>query len=149
MLLKVYSNLKNIAKKYDIEFKFELEKAYIYGSKELLEHAIFNLCDNAIKYNNPGGYVKVQIKNLGAITELRIKDNGIGIDKADQDHIFERFYCVNKAHSKKVGGTGLGLSIVKSILAIHHAKVKLNSQKDIGSEFIISFNNQKYNQSHT
>lgn len=149
MVLKVYSNLKNIAKKYDIEFKFELEKAYIYGSKELLEHAIFNLCDNAIKYNHPGGYVKVQIKNLGAITELRIKDNGIGIDKADQDHIFERFYCVNKAHSKKVGGTGLGLSIVKSILAIHHAKVKLNSQKDIGSEFIISFNNQKYNQSHT
>ncbi|MEE3777421.1 ATP-binding protein [Campylobacter sp. CX2-4080-23] len=139
MVLKIYSNLKNIAKKYDIEFEFELEEGYIHGSKELLEYAIYNLCDNAIKYNNPGGYVKIKIRNLQDCVELSIKDSGIGIDKADQDHIFERFYCADKSYSKKVGGTGLGLSIVKSILAIHHAKLKLNSQKDIGSEFIITF----------
>ena len=139
LLLKVYSNLKSVAKKYDIEFKFELEEAYIHGSKELLEHAIFNLCDNAIRYNHPGGYVKIKIKNLKDCVELSIKDSGIGIEPSSQERIFERFYCVDKSYSKKVGGTGLGLSIVKSVLNMHHAKVKLKSQKDIGSEFIIIF----------
>ena len=139
LLLKVYSNLKSVAKKYDIEFKFELEEAYIHGSKELLEHAIFNLCDNAIKYNHPGGYVKIKIKKLKDCVELSIKDSGIGIEPSSQERIFERFYCVDKSYSKKVGGTGLGLSIVKSVLNMHHAKVKLKSQKDIGSEFIITF----------
>lgn len=139
LFLQVYSNIKSQAKKHNIEFKLKLEEAYIFGSKDLLEHAIFNLCDNAIKYNNPGGYVKVQIKNHQNSVELIIKDNGIGIEKEAQAKIFERFFCADKAYSKKVGGTGLGLSIVKSILNMHHAKVNLKSQKGTGSEFIISF----------
>ncbi|WP_272482065.1 ATP-binding protein [Campylobacter lanienae] len=79
------------------------------------------------------------MKNLKDCVELSIKDSGIGIEPSSQERIFERFYCANKSYSKKVGGTGLGLSIVKSVLNMHHAKVKLKSQKDIGSEFIIIF----------
>lgn len=139
LILETQANLKELAKKYEIKFKLELQEAYIFGSRELLGHAIFNLCDNAIKYNNPGGWIKIKLRNLPRSIELSIQDNGIGIEHSMQERIFERFFCVDKVCSKRVGGTGLGLSIVKSILNIHHANINLKSQKGVGSEFIITF----------
>lgn len=139
LLIDMQANLKDLAKKYEIELRLELEEGYIFGSKDLLGHAIFNLCDNAIKYNNPGGWVKIKLKNFAHSIELSIQDNGIGIEESVQERIFERFFCVDKACSKRVGGTGLGLSIVKSILNMHYARVNLKSKKGIGSEFIIIF----------
>ena len=139
LILETQANLKELAKKYEIKFKLELQEAYIFGSRELLGHAIFNLCDNAIKYNNPGGWIKIKLRNLPRSIELSIQDNGIGIEHSMQEQIFERFFCVDKVCSKRVGGTGLGLSIVKSILNIHHANINLKSQKGVGSEFIITF----------
>ena len=139
LILETQANLKKLAKKYEIKFKLELQEAYIFGSRELLGHAIFNLCDNAIKYNNPGGWIKIKLRNLPRSIELSIQDNGIGIEHSMQERIFERFFCVDKVCSKRVGGTGLGLSIVKSILNIHHANINLKSQKGVGSEFIITF----------
>ena len=139
LILETQANLKELAKKYEIKFKLELQEAYIFGSRELLGHAIFNLCDNAIKYNNPGGWIKIKLRNLPRSIELSIQDNGIGIEDSMQERIFERFFCVDKVCSKRVGGTGLGLSIVKSILNIHHANINLKSQKGVGSEFIITF----------
>ena len=139
LILETQANLKELTKKYEIKFKLELQEAYIFGSRELLGHAIFNLCDNAIKYNNPGGWIKIKLRNLPRSIELSIQDNGIGIEDSMQERIFERFFCVDKVCSKRVGGTGLGLSIVKSILNIHHANINLKSQKGVGSEFIITF----------
>lgn len=139
LILETQANLKELAKKYEIKFKLELQEAYIFGSRELLGHAIFNLCDNAIKYNNPGGWIKIKLRNLPRSIELSMQDNGIGIEHSMQERIFERFFCVDKVCSKRVDGTGLGLSIVKSILNIHHANINLKSQKGVGSEFIITF----------
>lgn len=139
LVLQTSAHLKEVAEKYGVMLNTQLDACYIFGVQELLENAIFNLCDNAIKYNHKGGYVNITLKNLQDSVELSIKDNGIGIPKDLQGRVFERFFCVDKSQSKKVGGTGLGLSIVKSALSLHHAKIILKSDKDVGTEFIITF----------
>lgn len=95
---------------------------------------IYNLVDNAIKYNRPGGYVDVSVSNEGII---KVKDNGIGIPEESIDRIFERFYRVDKSHSKEVGGTGLGLSIVKHAVMTLGGDISLKSKLNKGSEFTI------------
>ena len=96
---------------------------------------IYNLVDNAIKYNRPGGYVDVSVNNDGII---KIKDNGIGIPEESIDRIFERFYRVDKSHSKEVGGTGLGLSIVKHAVMTLGGDISLKSKLNEGSEFTVT-----------
>ena len=116
------------------------ESALVEGNRQLLDELCQNLCDNAIRYNRPGG--KVQI--ITACTRdghctLTVKDNGIGIPKEAQTSVFERFYRVDKSRSKATGGTGLGLAIVKHIARIHNARIKLESQVDKGTTITVTF----------
>ncbi len=105
---------------------------------QLLYSTVYNLCDNAIKYNRSGGNVTVSIRRSGTDVILTVKDTGIGIPEEEQERIFERFYRADKSRSKDVGGTGLGLSIVKHAVMIHHGKIEVNSQAGQGSEFIVT-----------
>ena len=109
------------------------------GVHSLLYEMLYNLCDNAIKYNNLGGYVKIFIENKENSIILRIEDNGIGISKEHHEKIFERFYRVDKSHSKVSGGTGLGLSIVKRAVMIHDGKVIVKSKVNEGTVIEIIF----------
>lgn len=113
--------------------------AVIDGIPQVLYSIVYNLCDNAIKYNRPGGSVKVTVGNYPGYAKITVSDTGIGIPESCLDRIFERFYRVDKSHSKEVGGTGLGLSIVKHGVMIHHAQIKVQSTPGKGSDFTITF----------
>lgn len=113
--------------------------AVIDGISQLLFGIVFNLCDNAIKYNHTGGDVWITIRSGTDTADLTVRDTGIGIPKEHQTHIFERFYRVDKSRSKQMGGTGLGLSIVKHAAKIHHAQITLQSDADAGTIVTISF----------
>ena len=107
----------------------------VTGVRRLLQEVVYNLCDNAIKYNVPGGRVEIHVEN----NRLTVSDTGIGIPPEHQDRIFERFYRVDKSHSKATGGTGLGLSIVKHAVAYHNAKIALDSTPGKGTTMTIQF----------
>ena len=111
----------------------------IEGIRQILEEMIYNLCENAIKYNKPGGNVTVTVSDQENTVVLAVQDTGIGIPKPDQDRVFERFYRVDKSHSKEVGGTGLGLSIVKHGAMLHHASLELESEERVGTTVRIHF----------
>lgn len=111
----------------------------IPGVEQLLQEMIYNLCDNAIKYNVPGGNVAISVWQNGPTTTLSVVDTGIGIPYADQSRVFERFYRVDKSHSKEVGGTGLGLSIVKHAAQYHGAKIELKSDPGKGTAIAVNF----------
>ena len=121
--------------------KFELYGAtvLINGIRQLLQEITYNLCDNAIKYNCRGGSVSVGVKNENEFAVLTITDTGIGIPAEHQERIFERFYRVDKSHSKEIGGTGLGLSIVKHAAKLHNAEIELHSIVNKGTEITIKF----------
>ena len=105
----------------------------VEGVRAVLEEMIGNLVDNAIKYNRPGGSVTVTVDTEGGKARLAVRDTGIGIPPAHQQRVFERFYRVDKSHSKEVGGTGLGLSIVKHAAAFHNASLELESEEGRGT----------------
>ena len=100
---------------------------------------MYNLCENAIKYNHSGGYVKVTTRKTEKSVVLTVEDNGIGIPEEQQERIFERFYRVDKSHSKEVGGTGLGLSIVKHAAALHNASISMHSAVGEGTSISVVF----------
>ena len=109
------------------------------GDRQMIEELVYNLCDNAINYNNTGGSVMVSVFHAQGCPVLRVKDTGIGIPKEYQERIFERFYRVDKSRSKSTGGTGLGLAIVKHITAVHHAAISLSSEVGKGTDITITF----------
>ncbi len=115
------------------------EDCFIYGNSELVEGIIINLCENAVKYNKEGGDVHLKVTKDDRNVYLSVKDNGIGIPEKDKDRIFERFYSVDRAHSKQMGGTGLGLSIVKHSCILNDATIEVESSLGTGSEFIVTF----------
>lgn len=115
------------------------ENCVINGVSPVLYSIVYNLCDNAIKYNKPDGKVDVSIRDCGKSAELSVKDTGIGIPPDEQERIFERFYRVDKSHSREIGGTGLGLSIVKHGVMLHNGKIKVISKPDQGTEIKIMF----------
>ena len=115
------------------------EDCFIYGNNELVESIIFNLCENAVKYNKEGGEVFLKVRKDERNVYLSVKDTGIGIPEEDRDRIFERFYSVDRAHSKQMGGTGLGLSIVKHSCILNDATIEVESSLNEGSEFIVTF----------
>ena len=116
------------------------ETAWIEGNRTMIEELLYNLCSNAIRYNKPQGKVEVSVfKNEEGVC-LTVADTGIGIPEKHQEHIFERFYRVDKSRSKERGGTGLGLAIVKHIVAEHHAKLSLESKEGVGTKISIIFN---------
>ncbi|MBR0483405.1 MAG: two-component sensor histidine kinase [Oscillospiraceae bacterium] len=129
----VCERLSLSAQKNNISLSCQGEAVHIIGMPHILEEIIYNICDNAIKYNHSGGFVRVTLYRSDNLAILRIEDNGIGIPEADQERIFERFYRVNKSHSKEVGGTGLGLSIVKHGMALHYARIELDSEEGKGT----------------
>lgn len=110
------------------------------GNRQLLDELCQNLCDNAIRYNRPGGKVQlVTTCSRDGHCSLTVADNGIGIPREAQASVFERFYRVDKSRSKATGGTGLGLAIVKHIARIHNARIKLESQVDKGTTITVTF----------
>lgn len=111
----------------------------ISGVRQLLDEMISNLCDNAIKYNRPGGRVTISVSRSDRGAELSVSDTGIGIPPEDQSRVFERFYRVDKSHSRSTGGTGLGLSIVKHVAEHHGAKIHLKSTLGVGTAITVSF----------
>lgn len=113
--------------------------APMIGIPQLLHGIVYNLCDNAIKYNNVGGTVTVTVSSDAQHASLTVSDNGIGIPADHLDRVFERFYRVDKSHSKEVGGTGLGLSIVKHSAIIHNAEIKLESEEGKGTTVTVLF----------
>lgn len=136
---EVRETLSDAAKLKDISLEVSGDAGVINGVYGLIYEIIYNLCDNAIKYNNPGGYVKVSVKEQKDSVLLSVKDNGIGIAPEYQDKVFERFFRVDKSHSKQSGGTGLGLSIVKHAVQQHHGKMNIKSALNQGTEISIVF----------
>ena len=115
----------------------------IRGNQSMIEEVLYNLCDNAIRYNRPGGHVWVSVYSENYESVVEVKDDGIGIPEEDQSRIFERFYRVDKGRSKETGGTGLGLAIVKHIVEQHHAELILDSALGRGTKIQIRFGNVK------
>ena len=129
------------AEKHQVTLDMEGEPCNILGNKEMIEETLYNLCDNAIRYNNPGGTVHVTVRPQGDKVLLKVADTGIGIPKEHQKRIFERFYRVDKSRSKATGGTGLGLAIVKHIVTQHGAELNLESEPGKGTTITILFEN--------
>ena len=126
-------NLSDEAAKRGITMTVDGTPAIVHGVRRLISEIAFNLCENAVKYNRDGGSVFVKVETEGENAVLTVRDTGIGIPDADQSRVFERFYRVDKSHSKASGGTGLGLSIVKHAVMYHHGKVELRSATGEGT----------------
>lgn len=131
--------LKLSAEKMNISLRLDARTAIVHADKQMMEELIYNLCDNAIRYNVPGGSVCVQVIPLKETVILRVQDTGIGISKEHQAHIFERFYRVDKSRSKATGGTGLGLAIVKHIAVKHGADIAIESEPGRGTSISVTF----------
>ncbi len=140
--LEIASRLSPQAQEKKIHFTVNGEKAEITGVRKIIDEIIFNLCDNAVKYNRCGGDVKVSVKNSADTVTVTVSDTGIGIPTVQQDRVFERFYRVDKARSKSIGGTGLGLSIVKHGVMYHNAQISLESKENEGTTVVINFPKQ-------
>lgn len=136
---EVCDTLTEVAGREGILLEVTGESGIMTGVRRLLYEIIYNLCDNAIKYNRPKGQVKISVTEAEDTATLVVEDTGIGIAPADQEKIFERFYRVDKSHSKQSGGTGLGLSIVKHGVQYHHGKIQIESKKDEGTRISINF----------
>ena len=136
---EVEQNLESAAGARAITLSLSGRNAIMYGVRRLMYEIVYNLCDNAIKYNLPGGKVEIMVDRKDEEAVLCVKDNGIGIAPEHQDRVFERFYRVDKSHSKSSGGTGLGLSIVKHAVQYHHGKLELKSEIRKGTEITVHF----------
>ncbi|MCM1114698.1 MAG: ATP-binding protein [Clostridium sp.] len=135
----IIKRLSPVANKKNIKLNLIGESTSVIGTEKILDEMIYNLCDNAIKYNIDGGTVDVIISESSRHIRLTVRDTGIGIPQSEQERIFERFYRVDKSHSKAIGGTGLGLSIVKHAAIYHNAKIELKSEPGKGTSVIIIF----------
>lgn len=136
---EVCKNLADAAERKNVSLELCGDEGSLEGVRRLLYELVYNLCDNAIKYNVPGGSVKVSIENNGKELALSVQDTGIGIPAEHQEKVFERFYRVDKSHSKQTGGTGLGLSIVKHAVQYHHGKLSVKSELNKGTTISILF----------
>lgn len=132
-----------IAESRNISLTIKGEPAPLNSVHKLLYDIIYNLCDNAVKYNKEGGFVKVDVKTAGDKVQVAVSDNGVGIAPADQSRVFERFYRVDKSHSRESGGTGLGLSIVKHAVAYLKGSISLESTLGKGTTITVSFPAEK------
>ena len=135
----VEDRLQSTAKQHQVELELTGDHAAIQGLPSVVEEMVYNLCDNAIKYNRPGGKASVQVEDGADAVTVTVSDTGIGIPPEDRERVFERFYRVDKSHSKAIGGTGLGLSIVKHGAALHSARVELDSAPGKGTTVRLRF----------
>lgn len=139
MAESVVLQLKEHAKAAKVTLELKGSSQVISGTQRILDEMIYNLCDNAVKYNQPGGLVTVRVFEQEGHPVVSVEDNGIGIPEADKERVFERFYRVDKSHSKQIGGTGLGLSIVKHGAIYHNARVEMESKEGRGTRISIIF----------
>ena len=139
MARDVVQQLSSVARKNGVTLVANGTHGQVQGVRQVLGEMVYNLCENAVKYNRAGGRVWVDVQQVADHVVLRVKDTGIGIPAAEQGRIFERFYQVDKSHSKAVGGTGLGLSIVKHGAALHHATISVSSEPEQGTEITLTF----------
>ena len=137
MTNQILNNLRPVAEKRDISLSYEGEDISIFTVRAVFEEILFNLCDNAVKYNKDGGSVLVKARKNGDMLEIKVKDTGIGIPENEIEHIFERFYRVDKSHSRSIGGTGLGLSIVKHGVSCLKGSIEVQSVPGEGSCFTL------------
>ena len=136
---EVCETLADAAKLKNVTLEVTGNDGIIHGVRRLLYEVVYNLCDNAIKYNVSGGSVKVSIAQKPGEVLLCVQDTGIGISPEHHDKVFERFYRVDKSHSKQSGGTGLGVSIVKHAVQYHHGKITIESEMDQGTTISVLF----------
>lgn len=136
----IINRLKPIADKRNISLNLIGESTVVSGTEKILDEMIYNLCDNAIKYNVDSGTVDIILSESSHHIKLTVRDTGIGIPQSEQNRVFERFYRVDKSHSKEIGGTGLGLSIVKHAAIYHNAEIKLKSELGKGTSITVIFN---------
>ena len=135
----VIANLEPMADKQGITMELIGQPVVMDGIPHLLNSMLFNICENAIKYNKPEGSVLVEVSEIAGHPRITVRDSGIGIPMRDRSRIFERFYRVDKSHSKEVGGTGLGLSIVKHAARLHNAKLDVDSIVGEGTLITVKF----------
>lgn len=146
-------NLKNIVEEIcislepkitdkNIQLSLNISEQNISGIRQLIHDALYNLIDNAINYNNVGGNITVVLEKKAEGIIFSVEDNGIGIAQHEQERIFERFYRVDKSHSKITGGTGLGLAIVKNVAVLHKAKINVSSELNRGTKIEMVFNSR-------
>lgn len=135
----VLQSLEPVAKRQTVTLRLAGESLRVRGVYQVLREMVYNLCDNAIKYNRSGGSVTVTVARSAGRASVTVADTGIGIPYEDQSRVFERFYRVDKSHSRAIGGTGLGLSIVKHAAALHGAEIKLQSQPEDGTVITVLF----------
>ena len=139
VVTSVTESLQIPASKKSISLIVQMEPCMVWGIPSILNEIVYNLCDNAVKYNVEKGTVYVKLEKKDKRVCLTVEDTGIGIPREEQERIFERFYRVDKSHSKDIGGTGLGLSIVKHGVAYHNAELKLESEVGKGTKITILF----------
>ena len=138
LLVEIQERLKTVIEKKDIQFYIDEKDIVLDAPKQVVSEVVYNLCDNAIKYNHQGGLVDVSLSETDAYVKICVKDNGIGITHAHQNRIFERFYRVDKSHSKEVGGTGLGLSIVKHDVNYLDGSIEIESNLGEGTTIVVN-----------
>ncbi len=139
VVYEVIEVLRHSAERKKVTFNVSACKCEMEGIRRYLYEIIYNICDNAIRYNKEGGSVDIELKRVDANIVLKIKDTGIGIPLKHRDRIFERFYRVDKSHSRATGGTGLGLSIVKHAVAYHKGELSLESTVGEGTTITVTF----------
>ena len=131
--------LRMSATKMNVTLALDAHPAWVNADRQMMEELLYNLCDNAIRYNVRGGSVRVEVRPVREQVIVCVQDTGIGISKENQEHVFERFYRVDKSRSKATGGTGLGLAIVKHIAAKHGAQISMDSELGRGTSISVTF----------
>ena len=135
----VLSRMEPMARTYGVTLELKGERVTVNGIRQILDEMVQNLVENGIKYNKPDGHVTVSVTTRAANAILSVSDTGIGIPAESRDRVFERFYRVDKSHSKETGGTGLGLSIVKHGAILHDARIEMASEEGVGTQIAILF----------
>lgn len=135
----ILESLRPTAAQQNVTLWLEGDHQIIHGVWRILNEMIYNLCENAIKYNKDGGHVTVRVSGDDKTAVVSVQDTGIGISKGQQERVFERFYRVDKSHSRRIGGTGLGLSIVKHGAQYHNAQLNLDSEPGVGTTITLTF----------
>lgn len=134
-----FEQLEMSARKADVTLQLDAKPAMVEADRQMMDELLYNLCDNAIRYNVHGGSVKLEVRPIRDNVIVCVQDTGIGISPENQEHVFERFYRVDKSRSKATGGTGLGLAIVKHIAVKHNAQIELESELGRGTKISVIF----------
>ena len=134
-----FEQLEMSARKADVTLQLDAKPAMVEADRQMMDELLYNLCDNAIRYNVHGGSVKLEVRPIRDKVIVCVQDTGIGISPENQEHVFERFYRVDKSRSKASGGTGLGLAIVKHIAVKHNAQIELESELGRGTKISVIF----------